>query len=451
MAISVQQLLDEEILKAQQPMQAPVVTPEQNFAEQGDDTNLQATGRSTNQLLDQRMQERQNASQNAPNQATQEVIYDNKPDGWDDQQYEAVRSLGYTDEQIAQAFSNPDPDELMNGIFSSIYKKNVKEPQAPDERTMKRQRNIAGIGDVLSLLSQSIGSAMGARTRERGWDETASARLDSKHKELYDKYINDSDKYNRELVNAQIQDYLTGKQDWQQTKAGIQSAIQSINKQRIEAAEKAQKDTIEREKLDISRQNAESMAKKREHDMKIAEQNARSMSAYRQSLINKNSTSKTSSLSGKKADTSFYLTSETGDPNAKVDQFGRPIVEYNLSKDEIFSLAQEAKKNKEFLERNGLILEKPASDPETGEVLTGVLAKGSWKYAPDDEIALAYVQELYNSQYQAAKAGKAEFPQVAIPKPNWNESQDIWQDPLDTPSYEQQKEEQDEFETYLLN
>ncbi len=431
MAISVKQIIEEERRKANEPATAPVVTPEQNIQQDGS-VPKGAIETRTAQYVDQLHKERMNAQQNAPKQPT-EVIYDNKPDGWDDRQYEAVRSLGYTDEQISQAFSNPDPDTLMDGIYSSIYKKNVPEPRPEiDEKTMKRQKNIAGIGDVLSLLSQSISASMGARTRERAWEESATARLNTNQKELYEKYLAKSDRYNRDLVNAQMQDYLQGKQDWQQTKAGIQSAIQTLNKQRIEAAEKAQKDAIEREKLDISRQNAESMAQKREHDMKISEQNAQTLSAYRQSQINKNNAAlkgKTSSLSGKKADVTFYLNTEEGDPNAQVDSFGRPIVEYNLSKDEIFSLAQEAKSDTEFMQRNSLILSQPDA-----------LGSGATKYAPDSEIALAYVQELYTQ----AQAGKSPYPQVTIPQPQWDEMNDVWQDPLDTPPYEQQKEKEEE-------
>lgn len=440
MAISVQQILEEERLKAQRPIQAPVATPEQAVSENQGTVYPEVTERQLYSHMDQRVGDALTKRRNSP----QQVIYDNKPEGWDDQQYEAVRSLGYTDEQIAQAFSNPDPDQLMTGIFSAIYKNSVPKPQAPDEKTMKRQRNIAGIGDILSLLAQSAGSAMGARTRERGWEESASARLTAKQKEIYDKYLNDSDKYNRELVNAQIQDYLQGKQDWMQTRSNIQEALKYVNEQRIKQAEKEQKDAIEREKLDISKQNAESMRLKREHDMKIAEQNAATLSAYRQSQINRNNAEtsrKASSLSGKKADITFYLNSEKGDPNAQVDQFGRAIVEYNLSKDEVFSLAQEAKKDREFLKRNGLILSQPDA-----------LGNGSWRFAPDDEIALAYVQEMYSKQYQQAKQGQAQYPQIATPKPKWDESQDWWQDPLDTPSYEQQKsEETDEWDIYLID
>ena len=439
--ISVKQILEEERRKTEEPVTAPVVTPEENV-QQGTVPSGAIESR-TNRYVGQLLANKENVQQGAPNQAEQ-VVYDNKPESWNDEQYEAVRGLGYTDDQIAQMFSGPDPQNLMNGIFSSIFKNNTPEPRVPDEKTLKRQRAIAGLGDTLSLVSQMAGSAMGARPRERKWEESATARLNANQKELYEKYLAESDRYNRGLVNAHMQDYLQGKQDWMQTRSNIQNALQSVNEQRIKQAEKEQKDAIEREKLDISKQNAESMRLKREHDMKMSEQNAATLSAYRQSQINRNNAEtsrKVSSLSGKKADATFYLNSEKGDPNAHVDQFGRSIVEYNLSKDEVFSLAQEAKKDQEFMERNGLVLSRPDA-----------LGSGSWKYSPDDEIALAYVQEMYNKQYQEAKQGQAQYPQIAIPKPKWNESQDIWQDPLDTPPYEQQKlEEQDEWDNFLID
>ena len=155
MAISVQQILEEERLKAQRPIQAPVATPEQAVSENQGTVYPEVTERQLYSQMNQRVGDALAKRQNSP----QQVIYDNKPEGWDDQQYEAVRSLGYTDEQIAQAFSNPDPDQLMSGIFSAIYKNSVPKPQAPDEKTMKRQRNIAGIGDSLSLPS-SLSSTM---------------------------------------------------------------------------------------------------------------------------------------------------------------------------------------------------------------------------------------------------------------------------------------------------
>lgn len=447
MAISVKQIIEEERRKANEPATAPVVTPDENVQvqqQEGGTVPKGAIESRLNQNMGARLHNRQNVQQKALNEPKQ-VVYDNKPEGWDDEQYAAVRSLGYTDDQIAGVLSNPDPEKMMDGIYSSIFKKNVPEPQAPDEKTMKRQRNIAKIGDTLALVAQMAGASQGARTRERSWEESATARLTAGQNEVYERYLNDSNKYNRELVNAQMQDYMQGKQDWAQTRKNMTDALKTVNDNRVKQAEVERKDAIEREKLDISKQNAESMREKREHDMKISEQNASMLSAYRQSQINKNNADasrKASSLSGKKADATFYLNTEQGDPNAQVDSFGRPIVEYNLSKDEIFSLAQEAKKDQEFLERNGLILSKPDA-----------LGSGSLKYAPDDEIALAFVQEMYNNQYQSAKGGKSPFPQIAKPKPVWDTSQDIWQDPLDTPPHEQQKvdEEEDEWANFIID
>lgn len=175
MSISVNYILEEEKRKKKQPQTAPVTTPNETFSQNDGIVPTGAIERRTAQQINMLNKKRKELSQ--PDPVEQDGFdYSGKPEGWGDDEYRAVRQI-YSDEQIQQALSQPNPENFLEGIYTQMYKKNVPEPKEPDEKQLKRQRAIAGIGDVLGLISQAVGGSHGAINRPRTFEQSAYGQL----------------------------------------------------------------------------------------------------------------------------------------------------------------------------------------------------------------------------------------------------------------------------------
>lgn len=314
----------------------------------------------------------------------------NKPESWSDEEYEAVSKL-YSDEQI-QSLYNTDPSEFLNGVISNIYKANTPQPKEPDEKQMKRQTRYAAIGDALSLFSQAAGAAQGAHVRERKFEEGAMARLTDSQQKLYDNYLTRADQYSRGLVNAQMQDYLRGEQNWKETQKGVSQVLTQYRKEKIELAKQAQKDTLDRDKLADTKKrtnayvkNIDEMGKERKERLAIAKQNANNQSERTKAYIEKLSNPTTSS--GKKAEYQITIPAHPDDPDAENVELGAPVRTFEMTKAQQEKYTRDALADEGFLERH----------PEFFTInSSGVI---SHTLEQKREIAAAYVQELYENEY----------------------------------------------------
>ena len=225
MSISVNYILQEAERKKKQAQTAPIPTPEESVSQDSGGIVPHGaiesrTANHINSLNQQRQQSQQSQQQQATVQQSDNFDYSRKPAGWSDDEYMAIRQI-YSDDQIQQSLAQPNPDDLVQGIYTQLIKNNIPKPKAPDEKAMKRQRAIAGIGDVLGLISQAVAGTQGAINQPRSFDQSAYGQLSKKQQEVYDRYIKDADRYSSNIVNAQMKDYLAGMQDWKQTQSNI--------------------------------------------------------------------------------------------------------------------------------------------------------------------------------------------------------------------------------------
>ena len=54
---------------------------------------------------------------------------------------EALRSAGFSDDQIASLGQSPDPQSFLSGVATRAYRQNMQEPDMPDEKKMKRSNH----------------------------------------------------------------------------------------------------------------------------------------------------------------------------------------------------------------------------------------------------------------------------------------------------------------------
>ncbi len=426
MSISVNQILEEEERKKKQAQTAPVSTPEEavspqtgGFVPQG--AVESRTARYLQQLNRQRQElSRPEQAEVQPQQQDDNFDYSGKPAGWGDDEYRAVRQL-YSDEQIQQSLANPDPQSFMDGIYSNMFKENVPPPVELDEKAMKRQRAIAGIGDALGLLSQAIGGVQGAHNQQRSFEQSAYGQLSKKQQEIYDKYRQETDQYSRELVNMQMKDYLSGMQNWKETQSNIAKSLNDYRNHQINVAKQQQDAAYKAFQIDNTDRRTTAYEKSLEQQADDRRRRTDITAARTQAYIEKlNKPVKTDTG---KADYQLVLPAHVLDQEASIDQFGNPVRVFGMSNGEMDQYARQALADADFLSRY------PEYTP-----IHGV------KHTADEKrtIAAKYLQEMYASQFGGATtnnpgilAGAIQGAQQLAPVQEQSTAQEVIPPPVD--------------------
>lgn len=391
MSISVNYILQEAERKKKQAQTAPIPTPEEAVSQ--DSGGIVPQGaierRIANHINSLNQQRQQSQQQQLPVQQSDNFDYSRKPAGWSDDEYRAIRQI-YSDDQIQQSLAQPNPDDLVQGIYTQLIKSNIPKPKAPDEKAMKRQRAIAGIGDVLGLISQAVAGSWGAINQPRSFDQSAYGQLTKKQQEVYDRYIKDADRYSSNIVNAQMKDYLAGMQDWKQTQANIAKALSDYRNYQIDVAKQAQDAAYKQAELEDKRKrtdayikNLEEQARDRKRRADIAAQIASQSAARTQAYIENLESSKRNST-GEKVDYQLVIPAAENDPTAETDQFGNRIKRFGVSSGEIDLYARQALGDEDFLRNHSEFFKTSGQS-----------------YTADEKrnIAATYLQEKYNQQF----------------------------------------------------
>jgi hypothetical protein len=407
MSISVNYILQEAERKKKQAQTAPIPTPEEAVSQDSGGIVPQGAierriANHINSLNQQRQQQiQQSQQQQATAQQSDNIDYSRKPAGWSDDEYRAIRQI-YSDDQIQQSLAQPNPDDLVQGIYTQLIKSSIPQPKAPDEKAMKRQRAIAAIGDVLGLVSQAVAGSQGAINQPRSFDQSAYGQLSKKQQEVYDRYVEDADRYSSNIINAQMKDYLAGIQDWKQTQANIAKALSDYRDYQIDVAKQAQDAAYKQAVLEDTRKRTdayikdlEEQARDRKRRTDIAAQTASQSAARTQAYI-ENLKSSTRNSAGEKVDYQLVIPAAENDPTAETDQFGNRIKRFGVSSGEIDLYARQALSDEDFL-RNHSEFSKTSGQ----------------SYTADEKrnIAATYLQEKYNQQFvqptidPAVKAG----------------------------------------------
>lgn len=347
--------------------------------------------------------------------------YPSKPTNWTDEEYEAVRRLK-SDEEIQSIFSNPDPNDFLNGIATQSYRQNTRQPLEPDEKQMKRQRAFAGIGDVLSLFSQAAGLSMGAKQKERSFEQSAMGMLAPKQQKLYDNYLTRSDEYNKGLVNAKMKDYLQGHKDWKSTQKDIQGILDTHRKEKIAEKKEEQNENYKRQQLKARENQLEET--KRRNDAYIQSTKASSIDRSRSYAISERNTAVTEQrlkhsidkweaemeekktgkpAATKKTKPEFAITIPAHDRDDKAEQteLGERVRTIEMTNSQKEKYVRDALDDKEFQAKYPDLFKT-----DYGKSLTETQRK---------DIAAMYLQDKYEDTYSGGGGGLAAPVQTPNP------------------------------------
>ncbi len=127
----------------------------------------------------------------------------------------------YKNEQNAtlQTLKAPAYDPTSNiPYLQHIYESTKKAPTPLSEDGIKAARIAASLGDTFGSLAEMVGSANGARARMSN-NASNTDKNYAKERDLKQLYKTEQDAYDNGLVNAKIQDYSIGRQEYNQNQA----------------------------------------------------------------------------------------------------------------------------------------------------------------------------------------------------------------------------------------
>lgn len=373
--------------------------------------------------------------------ALPDVKYPNKPQGLNDSDYEYL--LKYRSPEEITKFSAPfDPNSGEN-IFQRYYKSTMPKPTAPDEKKMRNKRIIAGIGDGLSMLSQMISAGSGAHVRER--NDFSLPKIQQQEKEEQNRYLQLSQRYNDGLFQARVKDFQKALDDYNNGRKGIQSVLATKQKLDQTQAQFEEKQRFAYNKLAKDQAN-------KDKDYELRKQNTESQIAQRKALVaqgwsrvadshNRTSAYVKNISSGGKNGYQMIFLANPNDKNARMDEFGNSVVEFNLTKGQIDQYAREALADKDFMNSaTGKSLIKKRGDAVLGE--GGKLVEGAIEYKPALEIAAAYIKEkFYDKQFETTPA----IPSTATPPiVDWGNMLNYGYNPSNAPINDEEAPEGDE-------
>lgn len=348
------------------------------------------------------------------------VKYPNKPELMSDGDYEHLMSVGFSPEAISNYTKPYDPSTNGN-YLQRIFESSVPKPTAPDEMKMRGARIVSGIGDALGLISQMVSAGKGAYMKERDYNSSALAQTAAKEKELSNIYLQQHNKYNDGMYNARLKDFLKGLDDYNNGRKGIQGVLAAKQKLDQAGEQFKEKQRYAYEKL------AQDQANK-DKDYELRKQNTESQIAQRKALVAQgwsrvaDSHDRTSAYvknisSGGKNGYQMIFRANPNDKNARTDEFGNSVVEFNMTKGQIDQYAREALADSQFMARHSeLVTQKP-----------DILGNGQIKYKPVQDIAAAYLQERYEKQFDPEPSVQTSMPMIDWSSlmnkgiPDWNQ------------------------------
>lgn len=305
-----------------------------------------------------------------------------------DDNYKWLINYGMTPETISNAFKS-DYDPTKDGDYLS---KLVEKPKEIDEKKVNRARTMATVGDVMGTLAQMFAAGRGAQVKERDANSLAMSRFSNEEKALRDLYRQETEKYKDRLFSASAADI---NRSYAQHQSDINAIRDALNRKK-EFDHRAEQEAADRKRQDdhFELQNAQFEETKRRN---LADER------YRKSELAVRSAGSYKGNSGNGSAKSFAIevAANPSDPDPTVNQFGKKVRVYNLSKDEFDGRLAEAKRlavsDPSWVDKHrGVLIEKPEMTP-IGEM------KGSYKFN-DRALVEAYVKELYDAQIKANRA-----------------------------------------------
>jgi len=326
--------------------------------------------------------------------------------GYSQSEIDTLEKAGYTPDKLERYLSDFDPAKGDN-FLSRIYESSMPKPTAPDEKTLKRNRIIAGVADGLSMLSQMYSAGKGAHMRERDFNQSAIAGQAAQERNLRNIYLQQANRYNDGLVNAKTKDFLQALENYRNGRKGIQGVVAAQKKLDQAQAQFEDKQRFAYDKLAQDQQNKDADRKIKEDNQKSLDRHRKAMEAQGWSRVadSKNRTSAyvkkmSSSGTGKNSNYQMIFGANPNDKDIQTDNFGNKVKAFEMNKGQIDQYAREALSDDAFMNSEtgkALILQRPKYEGTKFQ-------EGTFKFKPNQDIAAAYLQEQYENSFTPSPA-----------------------------------------------
>ncbi|MBF0651082.1 hypothetical protein IR083_19890 [Dysgonomonas sp. GY75] len=377
--------------------------------------NLQATGQQNEGIA---AVKQSNLTAIGSNPAV--VKYPDKPQGLNDGEYEHLLKY-YPPEDISRFTAPFDPNGGEN-VLQRYYESVMPKPAAPDEKKVRNAQLIASIADGIGLLSQMYTYGKGAHVEKRDYNQSALSQVTGRAKELENRYIQQSTRYNDGLFNARLKDFRNALDDYNTGRKGLSGVLAA--KQKLDQASEQfkEKQGFAYDKLAQEQQN-------KDKDLELRKQNNENLDRHRKVLEaqgwsrvadSRNRTSAyvkkaSSSASGKNTNYRMVIEANPDDKEAVRDnQLGTNVRVFEMSKGEIDRYTREALSDPQFKAGH------PQYDRKPG--LLGEAPK-SFTEKERTDIAAAYLQEQYNNSFTETPV----VPDYATPSPGGSPVYQQWE------------------------
>lgn len=142
-----------------------------------------------------------------------------KPPSMPEEDFKAALSV-FSPERISELYNGFDPQST-KPFYEQLYKVVKTSPVEPDEKRLQASRNLASLGDALSLIIQSIAATQGSFIEKRDPRLSASHQADLNIQRLKDVYKKDKEVYDTGLIGAQMKDIEGNQSLYQHNRAAL--------------------------------------------------------------------------------------------------------------------------------------------------------------------------------------------------------------------------------------
>lgn len=149
-----------------------------------------------------------------------------KPPGMPQEDYDAALAI-FSPQRINELYQNFDPNGI-EPFYEQLFRQVKREIKEPDEQRISAARNVAGIGDALSLIAQSVAASHGSLIDKR--DDSASLQTDARIEKLKEAYKRDRDAFDAGLLGAMGKDVEGARGGYMKDRAALLAYLAGLKK-----------------------------------------------------------------------------------------------------------------------------------------------------------------------------------------------------------------------------
>lgn len=149
-----------------------------------------------------------------------------KPAGMSDEDWNSAISV-FSPKRVNELYEGFDPDSS-EPFYGRLYQSVHRKPEAPDEKKVSAARNIAALGDALSLVAQGIGAAKGSFIDLR--QDDAVGRTNAGIERLNEVYKGERDRYDAGLLGSMVRDAEGARGAYAKDRASLLAYLAGLRK-----------------------------------------------------------------------------------------------------------------------------------------------------------------------------------------------------------------------------